>query len=160
MREKLKWRILDQIEKVVLGYGKYRSGQLAMEKMVHDYNFDTILDLGCGDGYASEFFTQHGKQVTANDYGKFINFKDTMAKEVIIGDFNKIDFGKQFEAIWCAHCLEHQLNVQLFLERICGLLCEGGTGSHRPSNEEYDCWGTCLHMECRTYPLQINTCGV
>lgn len=126
MREKLKWRILDQIEKVVLGYGKYRSGQLAMEKMVHDYNFDTILDLGCGDGYASEFFTQHGKQVTANDYGKSINFKDTMAKEVIIGDFNKIDFGKQFEAIWCAHCLEHQLNVQLFLERICGLLCEGG----------------------------------
>ena len=124
--EKLKWIFFDKIEKMVLGYGKYKSGQLAMEKLVQDYDFETILDIGCGDGYASAFFTDHGKQVTANDYGKSVNFKDSAAKEVVIGDFCKIDFGKQFDAIWCAHCLEHQLNVQTFLERINQLLREGG----------------------------------
>lgn len=96
-----------------------------MEKLVRDYEFNTILDLGCGDGYASEYFAKHGKIVTANDYGKSSNFNDAISCEVIIGDFNKIDFGRQFDAIWCAHCLEHQLNVQDFLERIFELFIEG-----------------------------------
>jgi SAM-dependent methyltransferase len=122
----VKYWIFDKIEKQVLGYGKYKSGQLAMEKLVNDFEFDTILDLGCGDGYASDFFTKHGKKVTANDYGRSINFQDTMAEKVVIGDFNQIDFGEQFDAIWCAHCMEHQLNVQSFLERINSLLREGG----------------------------------
>jgi SAM-dependent methyltransferase len=120
--------ILNKIEKVIFGgnYNKYKSGQLALEKLVKDYEFDTVLDIGCGNGYASDYFTKHGKKVTANDYGLSPNFKDTMAENVIIGDFNKIDFGCQFDAIWCAHCLEHQLNVQVFLEKIHSLLHEGG----------------------------------
>lgn len=123
---KLKWKVMDHIEKMVLGYGKYKSGELAMKKLIQEYDFETVLDLGCGDGEASDFFSKHGKIVTANDYGKSINFKDTMAKEVIIGDFNKIDFGRKFDVVWCAHCMEHQLNVQIFLERIHELLKEGG----------------------------------
>lgn len=58
-----------------------------MEKLLSDYSFDTVLDIGCGDGYASNFFTAYGKIVTVCDYGKSINFKDDMAANVIIGEF-------------------------------------------------------------------------
>lgn len=126
MFERMKWKIFDGLEKKILGYGKYKSGQLALEKLVRDYEFTTVLDLGCGNGYASDYFTKNNKIVTANDYGRSIDFQNTMANEVMIGDFNQIDFGKQFDCIWCAHCLEHQLNVQLFLERIHSLLKEEG----------------------------------
>ena len=66
--------------------------------------------------------------MTACDYGRSVSFKDTMAKDVIIGDFNTLDFGdKKYDCIWCSHVLEHQLNVQSFLEKINSLLAEGGT---------------------------------
>ena len=125
-RESIKWRIFDFFEKKVLGYGKYKSGQLAMEKLVRDYTFETVLDIGCGDGYASDFFTSNGKQVTAVDYARSINFENTMAENVIIGDFNELKFDSQYDCVWCAHCLEHQLNVQTFLEKVLGLAREGG----------------------------------
>ncbi len=120
------FRIFDAGERLWLGYGKYCSGELAMKKLVRDYDFNTVLDLGCGNGLASKFFSNNGKSVTACDYGRSPNFDSSVAQQVIIGDFNTIEFGRQFDCIWCAHCLEHQLNVQGFLTRIHSLLKENG----------------------------------
>lgn len=47
----------------------------------------------------------------------------------IVADYNSHNFHESFDAIWCAHCLEHQRNVGVFLEKIFkdlkndGLLC-------------------------------------
>ena len=96
----LKWSFFDFAERIILGYGKYKSGQLAMEKLVNDYEFDTVLDIGCGDGYATDFFLRHGKKVTAIDYAKSVNFADTMAENVIIGDFNSMEFDEKYDCVW------------------------------------------------------------
>lgn len=107
-------------------YTQYIPGELAMKKMVKDFSFNTVLDVGCGDGAASKFFTDNGKCVTACDYGRSVHFEDTMAHDVIICDFNKFDFGKQYDALWCSHVLEHQLDVQSFLTKINELIVCGG----------------------------------
>ena len=123
-----RWFFVDFYEYIIkFQYNKYIRGELAMKKLVSDYQFETVLDIGCGNGSASRFFTENGKVVTACDYGRSVSFKDTMAKDVIIGDFNTLDFGdKKYDCIWCSHVLEHQLNVQSFLEKINSLLAEGG----------------------------------
>ena len=44
----------------------------------------------------------------------------------IVDDFNSHNFNEQFDCVWCSHVLEHQLNVQIFLEKINRVLKEGG----------------------------------
>lgn len=121
-----KYFFIDLYESLKYKYSKYKSGELALKKMVKDFSFDSVMDIGCGNGFASEFFTDHGKNVTAIDYGKSPHFKDTMAKNVIIGDFNELKFDKKYDAIWCCMVLEHQLDVQTFLAKINSFLKEGG----------------------------------
>ena len=45
-------------------------GALAIQKLIDQYNFYTVLDIGAGSGKHSEIFTRHGKRVTSIDYGK------------------------------------------------------------------------------------------
>ena len=142
-----RWFFVDFYEYIIkFQYNKYIRGELAMKKLVSDYQFETVLDIGCGNGSASRFFTEHGKVVTACDYGRSVSFKDTMAKDVIIADFNTLDFGdKKYDCIWCSHVLEHQLNVQSFLEKINSLLAEGGYSVLRFLHIKTRLWADMFH---------------
>jgi len=42
------------------------------------------------------------------------------------GDYLKVDFPRQFDAIWCSHVLEHQRYPGLFLDKLFDDLKEGG----------------------------------
>ena len=86
-----------------------------MDKLCRDYSFQTILDVGSGDGRHSRYFMERGKDVTAVDLGRSINYATGTACE---GDYLEIDFGQQFDAIWCCHVLEHQRNPGLFLDKL------------------------------------------
>lgn len=81
----------------------------AAKKLVDDYKFDTVLDIGCGDGEASDFFVENGKTVTS------IDFKTDYG---INGDYRSTFFTDQFDAIWISHVLEHQINVNDFLQKV------------------------------------------
>lgn len=106
-----------------------------MKKMVKDYSFNSVIDIGCGNGAASEFFTENGKKVTACDYGRSVHFEDTMAENVLSGDFNQMKFDQQYDAVWYSHVLEHQLDVQAFWLNINSILSEGGNGNCSAKNE-------------------------
>lgn len=103
-------------------------GREAIKKLICEYNFNTILDIGCGAGYHSDLFTHFGKQVTAIDYGESVYFKQKKHEiKTIIDDFNTHDFaGQTFDAIWCCHVLEHQLNPHSFLLKLHSCLKENG----------------------------------
>lgn len=132
-----KYFFIDLYEyKIKYKYSKYIPGELAMKKMLDDFSFDSVLDVGCGDGAASLFFKNNGKTVTACDYGRSVHFEDTMADNVIIGDFNTLNFDKKYDALWCSHVLEHQLNVQVFLEKINSLIFEGGGTGYNSTKDE------------------------
>lgn len=120
-KEKIKPSEHDQCNKFIFGKD-------AIEKLIQDYKFDTVLDIGCGEGLHSEIFKSHGKTVTSLDYGKspYVLNKENN-QDFIIADFLEYDFyGKQYDAVWCSHVLEHQSNVNIFLRKINSVLKENG----------------------------------
>lgn len=108
-------------------FKKLKTATRAMQKLLDDYSFKSVLDIGTGEGLHADVFLEHGKQVTAIDFGNSIYFdKNKNRVSVIVGDFNKVDFSEKFDCVWCSHILEHQLNTGIFLGRIHDVLNEGG----------------------------------
>ena len=99
-----------------------------LRKLLTDYDFHTVLDIGCGQGLHSDIFKDNGKQVFSLDYGKspYLMRREDRSN-IMIGDFMKYDFGsRQFDAVWCSHVLEHQLDTHSFLLKVHQVLREGG----------------------------------
>jgi SAM-dependent methyltransferase len=82
----------------------------ALEKLLNDYTFDTVLDIGCGKGQHTKILVEQGKQVTATDYHKRF-------KNVVEGLYHNLKF-EPHDITWASHVLEHQLNVNEFLTKM------------------------------------------
>ncbi len=87
-------------------------GNDAMEKLVADYQFDTILDIGCGHGRQTRFLRERGRTVTALNIGHHPEFEPD-----ILGDYMEVEF-EPFDAIWCCHVLEHVRNFGSFIDKL------------------------------------------
>jgi len=96
-------------------------GSDALEKLVRDYDFDTVLDLGAGSGAHSQQLKKHGRQVTSLDITATPQFQPD-----IVGDYMTLEFEAPFDCVWCCHVLEHVPNVRAFLDKIHRDLREGG----------------------------------
>lgn len=92
-------------------------GAHALLKLLADYEFDEVLDIGSGDGHHKRLMEYQGKKVFSVDMVKDADY---------VGDFLDIDFDKQFDAIWCSHVLEHQRNVGFFLDKLYSVLKPDG----------------------------------
>jgi SAM-dependent methyltransferase len=90
----------------------------AMDTILKDYSFNTVLDIGCGRGEHTERFRRHGKTVTP------VDIRDDV-EGVISGNYLDIEF-EEHDCIWLSHVLEHQLNVNLFLSKVRKDVKEGG----------------------------------
>ena len=104
-------------------------GWEALEYVLNKYDFSTVLDVGCGEGIHSNIFLEHGKIVTALDYGYSFYFKkkqnDNRIKLLVV-DINKLESNETYDLVWCSHVLEHQLNPHNFLCKLHSLLKENG----------------------------------
>ena len=106
-------------------------GEIAINKLLKEYQFNSVLDVGSGQGLHSEIFNKYGKNVTAIDIGSSNYFKKTVEYTsnitLIKEDFNTVDFkDSKFDLVWACHILEHQKNVGLFLEKIKNICCDNG----------------------------------
>jgi 2-dehydro-3-deoxyphosphooctonate aldolase (KDO 8-P synthase) len=112
--------------------GKFEKENMRGEKildMLLEEKFDTILDIGGGELKHAKKMSDCNKIVDVCDIGMsdyWNNKVDCNIRNMIIGDFNELNFTEKYDAIWCSHILEHQLNPNLFLKKVCGLLNEGG----------------------------------
>lgn len=97
-----------------LHYSHHALGLLAT-----DFEFDTVLEVGCGGGVAANAFRFLGKEVTGVEIQKGL-------EATVKGDFASIDFGRKFDAVWCSHVLEHQRNVGAFLDKCFDVLHPNG----------------------------------
>lgn len=112
--------------------GKFDSepfrGFKILEKLL-EYDFKTVLDVGAGGFQHSQKLIDNDRIVDAVDFGESVYYEKGNTKGIrnlYLGDFNKLKFDYTYEAIWCSHILEHQLNVNQFLKKINDLLDEGG----------------------------------
>ena len=89
--------------------------------------FQSVLDIGGGEGAHSKIFIDYGKSVTGIDVGKSPYFaRNRQKRNYIIGDFNKVSVKNRYDLVWCCHVLEHQLNVNYFLRKIRKVLMPNG----------------------------------
>lgn len=93
-------------------------GYEALIKVISEYSFETVLDIGSGEGLHADYFERHNKKVTRVDLGDSIYFKKKPKQTIIKGNYLDIKFENQFDLIWVCHVLEHQLNVNFFLKKI------------------------------------------
>ena len=92
-------------------------GTHAILKLLADYAFESVLDIGSGLGEHKRLFEYFGKKPVSVDIVQSADY---------CGNFLDIDIEKKFDAIWCSHALEHQRNVGLFLDKIYDSLTEDG----------------------------------
>lgn len=126
--------VLGTIESDASGiYGDYCPEKIRGSKILYrflNFEFNTVLDVGAGCLGHAKVFIEHGKIVDVVDFGNSVYFlnrcNDVNIRKLYIGDFNNILFSDKYDAIWCSHILEHQLNVNAFLKKINNLLYEGG----------------------------------
>ncbi|BAQ65672.1 bifunctional 2-polyprenyl-6-hydroxyphenol methylase/3-demethylubiquinol 3-O-methyltransferase UbiG [Geminocystis sp. NIES-3709] len=94
-------------------------GHLGLAKLITEYEFNNILDIGSRNGTSARLFSFLGKNVTTIEMSE--DFKADYA-----GDYLEVSFPQKFDAIWCSHVLEHQRNIGIFLDKIYKDLKEDG----------------------------------
>ena len=94
-------------------------GHLALARLIAEYPFSSVLDIGSRDGTSARIFQFLGKDVTTVEIDRSFDAQYS-------GDYLEADFGRQFDAIWCSHVLEHQRYPGRFLDKLFDDLKEGG----------------------------------
>lgn len=94
-------------------------GDKALEQLLKMDGWHTLLDIGAGDGDQAKIFWDAGKDVTT------ISLREPAD---IICDYTRfhVKLGNEYDAIWASHVLEHQKNVNQFLEKCFRDLKTGG----------------------------------
>jgi hypothetical protein len=99
----------------------YMLADEALERFIADYAFTTVLDIGSGEGLHAERMRRAGRSVIELDSSQHWG-----GPTDIRVPFLDYQGAEPFDAVWCSHVLEHQLNVNLFLRRIFESLKPGG----------------------------------
>jgi|6_EtaG_2_1085325.scaffolds.fasta_scaffold49163_2 SAM-dependent methyltransferase len=81
-----------------------------------------VLDVGAGNGkYARYIEKTVGGYTTVSTFEYVENWTSTF-----VGDYTTFKIPIPYDAIWCSHVLEHQLNVNLFLRKLLNDVYEDG----------------------------------
>lgn len=107
------------------------AGQEALIAQALTYDFVAIADIGAGNGVAAERFYYSGKQVTATRFEIESHTEVHLPKEITVYDGLDICDMKPlsdaiFDAVWCAHVIEHTLDTGRALGEIRRILKPSG----------------------------------
>lgn len=99
--------------------------ELTIRKFVSEFKFKTVLDVGCGDGFAFEYLK--GKKISAVDM-KPPSYDEVKWPNVEYHQTELMDWTPPvlFDAMLCIHVVEHMPNTELFLKRIMSWVKTGG----------------------------------
>ena len=75
-------------------------------QLIHEFNIQSMLDLGCGEGHALRFFRDHGVQVMGID-GVAQDDPDILQWDFTKGPIDIEEVAPEIDFIWCAEFVEH-----------------------------------------------------
>ena len=102
-------------------------GGQALQKLLRDYAFRSVLDVGSGAGQHSRILANCGKSVTAVDLGTSVYAQEHDPRVTFVAaDYVTHSFDRPFDAIWACHVLEHQPNPNAFLRKVLADTAVGG----------------------------------
>lgn len=101
------------------------------ELLLSSFNdFETVLDIGCSDGYIVNYFNIHGKKaigINNSIYPTDRLYIEDNNLEIYKMDMHCLYFGENiFDAVWCRHSLEHSFAPLQVLAEIYRVLKKGG----------------------------------
>ena len=88
----------------------------AVALLLNEYEFRTVLDVGCGTQEHARVFRAFDKQVTTID---------PVFPADIAGDFLDVNIEGEFDVVFCSHVLEHQRNIGVFLDKLFDIMRDG-----------------------------------
>ncbi len=92
---------------------------LGLAKILTEYDFETVLDIGSASGVCARAFRFLGKNLTAIDV--FPNHPTDGNADHLAMSLNR-----QFDLVWCSHALERRRNVGAFLDQVFDALRDDG----------------------------------
>ncbi|MBP0001885.1 MAG: class I SAM-dependent methyltransferase [Cyanobacteria bacterium SID2] len=106
--------------------------QIALRRIVQQastYDFQSIIDIGAGDGFAAKAFCERGKQVTVTDLHPELleNLPEdvTVYENLDVCDMSAIP-SESYDAVWCSHVIEHVMDTGRALSEIRRILKPNG----------------------------------
>jgi len=99
--------------------GELLAGQ-ALDVALERFEFQTVLDIGSGQGLHAARFRAAGKRVVTLDAS------DHWGRPDVLGRLEDFDAVERFDLIWASHVLEHQVNPGAFLAKARALIAPGG----------------------------------
>jgi ubiquinone/menaquinone biosynthesis C-methylase UbiE len=97
-------------------------GDQALEKLLRDYEFETVLDIGSGRGEQAAAMRDAGKRVTTMDSMSAVGadiYGHWPSDGIVIAT-------GYYDCVWCSHVLEHSGEPCDFLAEIWAVLVDGG----------------------------------
>lgn len=77
-----------------------------------------VIDVGSGASELhAKILREDGHNVDTCDFHEDATYR---------GNFNEIEIPKQYDGVWSSHCLEHQLNINAYLNKVANCCKEGG----------------------------------
>ena len=108
-------------------FKKLKLSQQCLYKLLNDFEFETILDVGAGSCEHAELMEEYGKNVTALDLGKSIYYKDKKNNlKVLRKNFFDYEPKNKFDALWASPIFEHQPECGLFSRKISKIVKPNG----------------------------------
>lgn len=93
----------------------------ALETALRCFQFETVLDIGAGQGLHADAFRAAGKSVLTLDQA------DHWGRADVRVPFLEFAADRRFDLVWCSHVLEHQLDVNAFLRKVFAHVAPGGS---------------------------------
>jgi Methyltransferase domain len=72
-------------------------------------NIKSVMDIGCGEGYSTKYFYDHGCEVLGIEGGINAIKNSPIKDNIVLHDYTKSSFvpNKRYDAVWCCEFVEH-----------------------------------------------------
>lgn len=128
--ERIKHLIVNPLPRLPKDFKSLPRSQHGLFKLITDFEFSTVLDVGSGSGEHAQVLKKYGKKVTALDFGTSVYARKSLNNQTGINQLN-IDFYAyeeevKYDALWVSHVLEHQPDPGAFIKKCMDLTKQNG----------------------------------